>query len=96
MRKTIDLTKVPGCYSKELRQFADVIIKMADEPSISLDEMKSMVHKIVEIATINAEAKKRFVSKLYECRTKDELNKHCHDAVIHGMYYHPKRKTVTV
>jgi hypothetical protein len=88
----MDLTKVNGCYSKELREMAPTIILMAKEESISLDTMKNTVHKIVEFATINAAAKKRFISNLFKCKSKDELNKLCHEAVIHGMYYRPKKK----
>ena len=49
-----------------------------------------IVHGIVEFATINAAAKKRFISNLLKCETKEEIHKLCKDAVIHGMYYHPK------
>jgi hypothetical protein len=96
MRKTINLTNVDGCYSKELRENTPAILLMLNEPSISVAEMRRVVHGIVEFATINASAKKRFISNLMECRSKDAIHKLCKDAVIHGMYYHPKTTNVPV
>ena len=63
MGKTINLTKVDGCYSKELREMTPVIKSMLKESSISVDEMIHVVHKIVDYATINATAKNRFIKK---------------------------------
>lgn len=90
MGRTINLTKVDGCYSKELRENTPAILLMLKEPSISVDEMQRVVHGIVEFATINATAKKRFINNLMKCATKEAIHKLCKDAVIHGMYYHPK------
>ena len=92
MRKTIDLTKVNGCYSKELREFTPTIKLMTSEQSVSTDEMKRVVLGIIEPASINAEAKSRFIKNLHNCKSKDEIDKLCFDAVVHGMYYHPKTK----
>lgn len=94
MRKTINLTKIDGCYSKELREMTPVIKLMLKEPSIKADEMKRTVLGIVECATINATAKKRFISNLLKCETKETIDKLCYEAVLHGMYYHPKAKTI--
>jgi hypothetical protein len=52
--------------------------------------MIRVVHGIIEPASINAEAKKSFINNLYKCTSKAEVDKLCYDAVIHGMYYHPK------
>lgn len=93
MRKTINLTKVDGCYSKELREMTPTIKFMLKEKSISLEEMRKTVYGIVELATINATAKKRFIANLFDCETKEAIDKLCYDAVIHGMYYHPKTAT---
>ena len=90
MGRTINLTKVNGCYSKELRENTPAIQLMLHEKSISVDEMRRVVHGIVEFATIDAAAKKRFISNLLKCETKEEIHKLCKDVVIHGMYYHPK------
>lgn len=90
MGKTINLTKVDGCYSKELRESTYIIKMMVKESSIPVQEMIRVVHGIVEPASINAEAKKRFINNLYKCTSKAEVDKLCYDAVIHGMYYHPK------
>ena len=94
MRKTINLTRVNGCYSKELREAAPTIAFMLKEPKVSFDEMLKTVHNIVELATINAAAKKRFIKNLHSCTTKHEIDKLCYDAVRHGMYYHPKSQAV--
>ena len=92
MRKTINLTKVNGCYSKELREHTPTIKLMLKEPSILVDEMRRVVLGIIEPASINAEAKSRFIKNLHNCKSKEEVDKLCFDAVIHGMYYHPKTK----
>ena len=92
MRKTINLTKIDGCYSKELREHCPTIKFMLKEKTISCDDMKIMVHNIVASASINATAKERFINNLFACETKEEIDKLCHDAVIHGMYYHPRNK----
>ena len=96
MARTINLTKIDGCYSKELRENAPAIQLMLREPSVSTDEMRHVVHGIVEFATINAAAKKRFISNLFKCETKDDIQKLCKDAVIHGMYYHPIHKATAI
>lgn len=90
----MDLTKVNGCYSKELREFTPSIKLMLKEPSITVEEMKRIVHSIVEPASINAKAKKRFIENLLNCQTKEAIDKLCYEAVIHGMYYRPKKKVV--
>lgn len=94
MRKTIDLTKVSGCYSKELREHTSTIKLMSTTPTISVDEMRRVVLGIIEPASINAEAKNRFITNLHNCTSKDEIDKLCYNAVVHGMYYHPKKKQV--
>ena len=92
MNNTINLTKVNGCYSKELREAAPTIAYMLKEKRVSFEEMRETVLGIVNQATINAEAKKRFIGKLHKCVDKHEIDRLCYDAVIHGMYYHPKNK----
>lgn len=92
MKKTINLTRVDGCYSKELREMCPAIKLAAKEPSISTSDMRDMVICIIEPAYIKAAAKKRFVENLRKCETKADIEKLCHEAVIHGMYYHPKAK----
>lgn len=93
MKKTINLTKIDGCYSKELRQMTPAIKLMLKEPSITTEEMKQMVIGIIEPAFINATAKERFTKNLMKCQSKEEIDRLCYDAVFHGMYYHPKAKT---
>jgi hypothetical protein len=84
---TKDLTKVQGCYSKELREATFTIKLCLKENSVSVQDMINVVAAIIEPATIEAEAKKRFTNNLFDCKTKEEVDKLCHDAVIHGMYY---------
>ena len=93
MARRIDLTRCDGTYSKELRFMAPHIITMANEPSITLEDMLVFVLGVIEPAYINANAKKRFVESLYKCETKIEINTLCHNAVVHGMYYLPRHKT---
>ena len=90
MKKTINLTRVDGCYSKELREFCPAIKCAANEPSVTTDQMRDLVLGIIEPAFINATAKKRFIEQLSNCETKSAIDKLCSDAVIHGMYYRPK------
>ena len=88
----MDLTKVNGCYSKELRESCYVIKLMLREASISVDEMIRTVKAIISTAYIEAEAKKRFTEKLEACETKEAVDKLCYEAVLNGMWYKANRK----
>ena len=88
----MNLTKVNGCYSKELRENCNSIKLMLGEPSVSTEEMIRIVKCMLEPAFINAQAKKRFIKNLETCATKVEVDKLCRDAVMHGMYYKANRK----
>lgn len=90
----MDLTRVNGCYSKELRENCTAIKFMLKEPSVSVDEMIRVVEAIIEPAFINADAKKRFLRNLKKCETKEAVDELCYDAVLHGMWYKPRNKTV--
>jgi hypothetical protein len=90
----MNLTKINGCYSKELREYCPTIKTCLKEKSVSLKEMINLVDSIIEPAFINANAKKRFIKNLHDCKTKEEVDKLCTMAVIHGMYYNPKKKSV--
>ncbi len=90
----MDLTKVNGCYSKELRESTYIIKLMVKEDRISVDEMIRTVKAIISPAYIEAEAKKRFIEKLEACETKEAVDRLCYDAVVHGMYYKSKNKAV--
>jgi hypothetical protein len=94
MELNMDLTKVKGCYSKELRESTYTIKLMLKEPSVSTQEMIRVVKGIIEPAFINAAAKKRFIENLNACRTKEAVDNLCHDAVINGMWYKSKRRVV--
>jgi uncharacterized protein (DUF1015 family) len=90
----MDLTKVNGCYSKELRESCYAIKLMLKEPKVSVAEMIRVVKALIEPAYIVADAKKRFIHKLEKCETKEAVDELCHDAVMHGMWYRPKRRVV--
>ncbi len=90
----MDLTKVKGCYSKELRECCNEIKLMLNEPSVSTEEMIRVVKCIIEPAFINAEAKKRFTKNLEACKTKEAVDKLCYEAVMNGMWYKANRKRV--
>jgi hypothetical protein len=90
MSKIVNLTKVQGCYSKELREATYEIKLCLREPSVSLQDMKNYVEAVIEPASIDADAKKRFRKNLSECNTKQEVDQLCYDAVVHGMYYRRK------
>ena len=90
----MDLTKVKGCYSKELRANCDLIKMYLKEPTCSVQDMITMVKKLIEPAFINAEAKARFTSNLEACGSKEEVDRLCHEAVIHGMWYKSRKQRV--
>lgn len=88
----MNLTKVNGCYSKELRDATYEIKLLLKEKSIDVNVMKDFVNKIIEPAFIEAEAKKRFKENLNACKTKEEVDNLCYLAVLHGMYYTPHKR----
>lgn len=90
MSKTINLTRVNGCYSKELRESCNDIKILLREPSITVEQMKQFVDTVIEPARIEADAKRRFRENLKACQTKQEVDELCYMAVLHGMYYHPR------
>jgi hypothetical protein len=92
MSRTINLTKINGCYSKELRENCYNIKLLVKDRNTSIETMKEFVNKIIEPAFIEAKAKSRFKENLNACQTKDEIDQLCADVVIHGMYYTPKKR----
>ena len=93
MSKRIILTKIDGCYSKELRESCNNIKILLKDRNTNVEIMRQFVFAIIEPARINANAKKRFQANLSECQTKEEIDDLCRNAVIHGMYYMPHKKT---
>ena len=85
-----DLTKVNGCYSKELREACYIIKLMLNEATVTTDEMINVVKAVIEPAYINADAKKRFIKNLEACKTKEAVDKLCYAAVKNGMCYRPR------
>lgn len=88
----MNLTKIDGCYSKELRESCNNIKILLKERSIDVETMRTFVFNVIEPAKINAEAKKRFKANLADCKTKEEIDNLCYLAVLHGMYYTPKKR----
>lgn len=86
----MDLTKVNGCYSKELRESCYIIKMMLAESTVTVTEMIRLVKGLIEPAYIEADAKKRFIKNLENCKTKQAVDELCYAAVKHGMYYKPK------
>jgi len=83
----MNLTKINGCYSKELKEATYYIKKYVKEPTVKLNDMINFILAVIEPAFIEAEAKKRFKENLLACESKEAVDTLCHDAVIHGMYY---------
>ena len=88
----MNLTKIDGCYSKELRENCHNIKLCVKTPSIDLKEMKRLINCMIEPAFIEAEAKARFKENLDNCETKQEVDDLCKEVVIHGMYYKPHKR----
>lgn len=89
----MNLTKINGCYSKELRENCYNLKLLVKDKSTDTKTMINYVESIIEPAYINADAKKRFISNLRDCKTKEEVNELCGQVVIHGMYYKPTKRT---
>ena len=85
--KRVNLTKINGCYSKELREGCNDIKILVKDKLTTVDTLKQFVNNIIEPAKIEAEAKHRFKEHLQACKTKDEVDELCRMAVLHGMYY---------
>lgn len=92
----MNLTKVNGCYSKELREATPEIKLCLKENSVSLQDMINLVEVIIEPATIEAEAKQRFRDNLHACQSKVEVDQLCYSAVLHGMYYTPRKSNNSI
>lgn len=86
----MNLTKINGCYSKELREATSSIKLCLKESSIKLEDMINYVEAVIEPASIEAKAKQRFRTNLHNCKTKQEVDALCYNAVIHGMYYNSR------
>ena len=88
----MNLTKINGCYSKELREGCNNIKILLKEKSIDVETMRTFVENLIAPASIEAEAKARFRENLKACKTKEDIDELCYLAVMHGMYYTPRRK----
>ena len=88
----MNLTKINGCYSKELRKNCNNIKLLLKDKLTSVETMKDFVNKVIEPAFIEAKAKARFKENLNACETKEEVDNLCYMAVLHGMYYSPRKR----
>lgn len=88
----MNLTKINGCYSKELRENCNNIKLLLKDKLTSVEMMKDFINKIIEPAFIEAKAKARFKENLNACETKEEVDNLCYMAVLHGMYYMPHKR----
>lgn len=90
----MDLTRVDGTYCKELRKNCWRIKSYLEDPQVSTKDMIEFIDYLIEPSFIEAEAKQRFRTNLHNCSTKEEVDKLCSAAVVHGMYYKGRKKSV--
>ena len=83
----MDLTRVFGTYSRELRVNCRRIKEMLADINVSVSQMINGVEEIIEPAFIEFDAKPRFVRNLRNCKTKEEVDKLCRAAVYAGMKF---------
>lgn len=87
----MNLTKVNGCYAKELYENMDEIKEIVSDKTYSFVSMKDCILGIIEPAWINKVAKKRFIGYLNNCKSKYEIYRLCHNTVQKAM----KHKSVS-
>jgi len=87
--RTINLTRVQGCYSKELREHSNDIKALLNDPNTTVEQMRNFVDTVVSFASIDGNAKKRFITNLHRCNTKEQVDQLCSDAILNGKYYTP-------
>ena len=83
----MNLTKVNGCYAKELKNNLHNIKAIFSDGTKSYNYMKQYVLKVIEPAYINATAKKRFIEYLEGCAGKYEIYNLCYNTVRKAMNY---------
>ena len=83
----MDLTRVFGTYSRELRINCRKIKEMLADINVSVSQMINGVEEIIEPAFIEFDAKPRFIRNLRNCKTKEEVDKLCRAAVYAGMKF---------
>ena len=88
----MNITKVDGAYSKELRDNWNEIRKASFNEHVSLEDMKNYILDIIQPAYINAAAKKRFIESLEGCETKKSVYWLCNNTIQKAMKY---KKTAT-
>jgi hypothetical protein len=83
----MDLTRVFGTYSRELRINCGKIKELLADDSVDTEQMIKEVEVIIEPAFIEFDAKPRFVKNLHACTSKLEVDKLCRAAVYAGMKF---------
>lgn len=82
----MDLTKVNGCYSKELYKNLEDLKEDYSDVYTSTDYMRQRVLDIIAPAR-DTEAKKRFIGNLLACHSKRTIYNLCCSAVNNAMNY---------
>lgn len=83
----MDLTRVFGTYSRELRINCKKIKELLADEEVDTKQMIKEVETIIEPAFIEFDAKPRFIRNLRACTTKLEVDKLCRAAVYAGMRF---------
>lgn len=83
----MDLTRVFGTYSRELRINCGKIKELLADDSVDTEQMIKEVEVIIEPAFIEFDAKPRFVKNLRACTSKLEVDRLCRAAVYAGMKF---------
>lgn len=87
----MNLTKVNGCYSKELYENMKRIKAITDNKALTVGYLKGCVLSIISYARFNAVAKPRFVKYLEGCKTKKEVYKLCQNTIQKAMKYNASK-----
>jgi hypothetical protein len=83
----MDISKITGAYSKELKENIGEITNIFEDSSISVEAMKQAILDIIEPARIDVAAKPRFKYFLDNCRTKLDIYNLCWNSICKAMRY---------
>ena len=87
----MNLTKINGTYSKELSEHFNEIRKISFDSRQTVEDMREYVYAVIEPATIEAEAKTRFMDYLDACTSKKEIYWLCYNTIQKAMKYDPEK-----
>ena len=83
----MDISKVGGAYSKELKENIGTITELFEDSTVSTAAMKQAILDIIEPAWIDVNAKPRFKYFLDNCRTKLDVYNLCWNSICKAMRY---------